>query len=169
MQDNVRVQECLAAVKQERKPIVRYIQVRCGTPQNTFDFNDFIMNAQLVENEDMIGTLIETNDRIVAALEMYDTAVSFGLVPPLIGCLMESPIHQLSKPTEGQDGVENVQKGLANANLDDSEVTRLQEKQRAAVDRATRSGGKVHPDLQDLSFGELEENKGCVNRFQCSS
>ena len=28
---------------------------------------------QLVENEDMIGTLIDTNDRIIAALETYDT------------------------------------------------------------------------------------------------
>ena len=135
----------------------------------TLSICNILINTQLVENEDMIGTLIETNDRIVAALEMYDTAVSFGLVPPLIQCLMELPICQLSKPTEGQDGVENVQKGLASTKLDDSEVTRLQEKQRAAVDRATRSGGKVHPDLQDLSFGELEENKGCVNRLQCSS
>ena len=33
---------------------------------------------QLVENEDMIGTLIETNDRLVAALDMYDKAVSLG-------------------------------------------------------------------------------------------
>ncbi|KAF9778213.1 hypothetical protein BJ322DRAFT_1093712 [Thelephora terrestris] len=121
LQDNARVQECLAAVKQERKPIVRYIQ--------------------LVENEDMIGTLIETNDRIVAALEMYDTA--------------------LSKPTETQGGVEDIQKGLATTKLDDSELTRLQEKQRAAVGRATR-GGRVHPDLQDLDFGELGEDKNVL-------
>lgn len=37
VQDNARVQECLTAVKQERKPIVRYIQVRRGTLRNTFD------------------------------------------------------------------------------------------------------------------------------------
>ena len=30
------------------------------------------MALQLVENEDMIGVLIETNDRIIAALESYD-------------------------------------------------------------------------------------------------
>lgn len=29
--------------------------------------------SQLVENEDMIGALIETNERIIAALETYDT------------------------------------------------------------------------------------------------
>jgi LAS seventeen-binding protein 5 len=29
---------------------------------------------QLVEHEELIGTLIETNDRLMSALEMYDTA-----------------------------------------------------------------------------------------------
>jgi len=125
LQENERVQECIAKVKQERKPIVRYIQ--------------------LVENEDMIGTLIETNERIIAALEMYDT---------------------LSKPVVTQEDVENVQKGLAAAKIEGSELTKLQEKQRAAVDRAVRSGSvrgrvgeQVHPDLQDLNFGELGEAK----------
>lgn len=50
----------------------------------------------------------------------------------------------------------------------EGEVTKLQERQRAAVSRAVRSGsyrgkdsqdsqdgGNVHPDLQDLSFGPL--------------
>lgn len=120
VQENVRVQECLAAVKQERKPIVRY--------------------TQLVENEDMIGTLIETNDRIIAALEMYDAAL---------------------KPTEKQDEADNVQKGLAAVTLEDSELTRLQGKQRAAVDRAVRGSGEhVHPDLQDLNFGAVGEDRG---------
>lgn len=27
---------------------------------------------QLVENEELIGTLIDTNERIIASLEMYD-------------------------------------------------------------------------------------------------
>jgi len=123
------VQECLAIVKQERKPIVRYIQ--------------------FVENEDMIGTLIETNERIIVALEMYDTALS-------------------PKPAEAQDDVENVRKGLAAAEIGDSELTKLQEKQRAAVGRAIRGGGRekdggqVHPDLQDLSFGELGEDQSSL-------
>jgi hypothetical protein len=30
--------------------------------------------SQLVENEEVIGTLIETNERIIAAMEMYDKA-----------------------------------------------------------------------------------------------
>ena len=52
LQANERVQECLAKAKLSRKPIVRY--------------------TQLVENEELIGTLIDTNERIIAALEMYD-------------------------------------------------------------------------------------------------
>ncbi|KAF8078836.1 hypothetical protein FPV67DRAFT_1690110 [Lyophyllum atratum] len=52
IQTNERVQECLIKAKQAKKPVVRYIQ--------------------LVENEELIGTLIETNDRIMDALEMYD-------------------------------------------------------------------------------------------------
>ena len=76
MQENTRVQECLTMLKQERKPIVRYIQVRRGILSNVSVANNCHVDIQLVENEDMIGTLIETNDRMVTALEMYSSAVS---------------------------------------------------------------------------------------------
>ncbi|KIP10112.1 hypothetical protein PHLGIDRAFT_125773 [Phlebiopsis gigantea 11061_1 CR5-6] len=133
---NERVQECLQKAKLSRKQIVRYVQ--------------------LVENEDMIGTLIETNDRIIAALETYDT---------------------LSKPSVSEKDVEDVQTNLAAVKIQDSELGKLQEKQRAAVKRSLgrasgqsgkaraddadefytsgRQSGAVHPDLQDLSFGSL--------------
>ncbi|KAI0034162.1 hypothetical protein K488DRAFT_77420 [Vararia minispora EC-137] len=128
---NARVQECLERVKQVRKPIVRYIQ--------------------LVENEEFIGTLIETNERIIAALETYD---------------------KLSNPEVTEQDVESVQQGLAAVKIGDSEVSKLQEKQRAAVRRAAgrreprlidgddaaytgQVSSHMHPDLQDLSFGEL--------------
>lgn len=32
-----------------------------------------LISSQLVENEELMGTLIETNERIIAAIEMYDT------------------------------------------------------------------------------------------------
>lgn len=41
---------------------------------------------------------------------------------------------------------------------DDAEVYKLQQQQRAAVERASRQNpnqSSLHPDLQDLSFGEL--------------
>ena len=60
--------------------------------------------------------------------------------------------------------VEDVQQGLEAVHITGSEVQRLQEKQRAAVQRAGRErpqaeddalGSPIHPDLHDLSFGEL--------------
>lgn len=128
VQSNERVQECLGKAKLARKQIVRYIQ--------------------LVENEDMIGTLIEANDRIIAAIEMYDT---------------------LSKSVVTEQDVQHVQEGLAAVKIKDSELGRLQEKQRAAVQRSLgRSGSNIAirgangetgqsylRDLQDLSFGPL--------------
>ncbi|CAL1694031.1 unnamed protein product [Somion occarium] len=140
LQANERVQECLQNAKVARKQIVRYVQ--------------------LVENEDMIGTLIDTNERIIAALDMYDT---------------------LSKPQVTEKDVQDVQEGLAAVKIHDSELGKLQEKQRAAVQRSLgrAGGGKerdratyedddefmqprsassetyVHPDLQELSFGSL--------------
>jgi len=59
--------------------------------------------------------------------------------------------------------VKEVQQGLEAVRISGSEVQKLQEKQRAAVLRAVRQRSRteddasspVHPDLQDLSFGEL--------------
>ncbi|CDO75490.1 hypothetical protein BN946_scf184935.g26 [Trametes cinnabarina] len=137
LEDNERVQECLAKVKLARKPIVRYIQ--------------------LVENEEMIGVLIDTNDRIIAALENYDL---------------------LTKPDTSEQQVKEIQEGLAATKLSSSELGKLQEKQRAAIERSAGRVGSssthpdpgeespisptspmspsyVHPDLQDLEFGSL--------------
>jgi hypothetical protein len=69
--------------------------------------------------------------------------------------------------------VEDVQQGLEAAHITGSEVQRLQEKQRAAVQRAVRERPRaeddsprspIHPDLQDLSFGEL----GAEQRYASS-
>ena len=77
-----------------------------------------------------------------------------------------SPIHldQLSKPNVTEKDVEDVQQGLEAVHIAGSELQRLQEKQRAAVQRAVRERPRaeddalespIHPDLHDLSFGEL--------------
>jgi hypothetical protein len=107
-----------------------------------------------VENEELMGTLIETNERIITALEMYDT---------------------LSKPVITEKDVDKVQQDLAKVNIGGSELGRLQQKQQAAVQRAvvrqnsgqgsheryrdvspptSRAAGKsrAHPDLDDLDF-----------------
>jgi LAS seventeen-binding protein 5 len=60
--------------------------------------------------------------------------------------------------------VEEVQQGLEAEHVSGSEVQRLQERQRAAVQRAVRQrsrqeddtlGSHIYPDLHDLSFGTL--------------
>ena len=92
------------------------------------------------------------------------------MLTPALSRLTKLHTHQLSKPAGTQEDVENVQRGLAAAKLDDSELTKLQEKQRAAVGRVVRNGSvrerdgeTIHPDLQDLNFGELGEDKRCAN------
>jgi hypothetical protein len=70
---------------------------------------------------------------------------------------------QLVNPNATEQDVEVVQQGLE-VQTTGSEVQRLQEKQRAAVQRVVRQRPRsddgapespIHPDLQDLSFGEL--------------
>ncbi|KAJ3750662.1 hypothetical protein DFH05DRAFT_1386972 [Lentinula detonsa] len=122
IQSNERVQDCLAKTKVARKQIVRYIQ--------------------LVENEEVIGVLIETNDRIIAALEMYDS---------------------MSSPDQKPDPISAATAGVDATHISsESEVSKLQEKQKAAVQKAKLNGsirngstGGVYADLEDLNFGTL--------------
>ncbi|RXW22559.1 hypothetical protein EST38_g3297 [Candolleomyces aberdarensis] len=127
LQENERVQDCLTVAKQVRKTLVRYIQ--------------------LVENEELIGTLIETNERIMNALEMYD---------------------QLTVTNqENPDSTEGLTDRMASATIG-GEVSKLQEKQKAAVQNSRdgnpeddddsspeRAPIHIHPDLEDLDFGAL--------------
>ncbi|KAG0704403.1 hypothetical protein DFH29DRAFT_997701 [Suillus ampliporus] len=128
---NVRVQECLGKARAIRKPIVRYIQ--------------------LVENEEMIGALIETNERIITALQMYVNLATPDQMTPL-------------DPTAG------VQAVMAATHLSPNNTGELSIEQRAAVEQykqqlrdyeeRDRGRGYVHEDLQDLSFGSLGNEEG---------
>ena len=69
---NERVQECLVRAKQTRKVIIRYIQASCYRTPPSRLLSDYFFFLQLVENEEIIGTLIESNERIIAALQSYD-------------------------------------------------------------------------------------------------
>ncbi|KAL0578492.1 hypothetical protein V5O48_003485 [Marasmius crinis-equi] len=123
IETNERVQQCLEMAKHARKMIVRYVQ--------------------LVENEEVIGVLIETNDRVITALEMYDqvlTAVNKG----------------------DTDKAEAIADGLAATHIShEGQLARLQDKQRAEVEKAKQraaassAGQNLHPDLEELSFGPL--------------
>ncbi|KAK2461586.1 hypothetical protein APHAL10511_006049 [Amanita phalloides] len=110
VRDNERVKECLAKAAQSRKPLVRYIQ--------------------LVEDEDLIGALIETNDRIVSALQMYNLIKGTEDVP---------------------DDTKEIARDLEATRIN-SPIDNDRESQHKSVDSQET---KVHPDLQDLSFGPL--------------
>ncbi|KAL5494963.1 hypothetical protein ACEPAI_425 [Sanghuangporus weigelae] len=131
VEGNLKVRECLEIAKQARKRVVRYIQ--------------------LVENEELIGTLLEANERIIAALQMYD---------------------KLIKPVMTDQDVEEMQQHMETVKIQGpGEVNRLQEEQRAAITRQVErnrerqrnrstyesppSSAGLHPDLQDLSFGGI--------------
>ncbi|CAA7265956.1 unnamed protein product [Cyclocybe aegerita] len=108
---NERVQECLTKAKQARKPVVRYIQ--------------------LVENEEVIGTLIETNDRIVSALEMYE---------------------QLSAPATNPESEETAAVTPRSEPSPRAQDDIFKGKERSVSETAPTH---VHPDLEDLNFGAL--------------
>ncbi|KAG2154621.1 hypothetical protein DEU56DRAFT_769437 [Suillus clintonianus] len=128
---NERVQECLGKARSVRKPIVRYIQ--------------------LVENEEMIGALIETNERIITALQMYVNLSAPDQKTPL-------------------DPTASVQAAMAATHLTPNSTGELSTQQRAAVeqykqqlhDYDEQESGRnyIHEDLQDLSFGSLGNEEG---------
>ena len=89
---------------------------------------------QLVENEELIGTLIETNDRLMSALEMYDKLTTAG------------------PEAETQD-TKAITSGMAAISLD-ARSTMDHEHDRKGKDRGP-DPTYVHPDLEDLNFGPL--------------
>ncbi|KAG9092701.1 putative actin patch assembly and actin polymerization protein, partial [Ceratobasidium sp. UAMH 11750] len=141
---NPQVQECLTSAKTIRKQLIKYIQLA-------------------IQREDIIGTLLDTNERIIAAIQLYD---------------------KLSKPPD-QDSDDEIRDKLASTAIgeppgpshDDreTELEKLQSKQRARVQReisrtslrsnftagaggvgagvAAGGVGGLHPDLQDLAWG----------------
>ena len=95
-----------------------------------------------MENEEIIGTLIETNERIINSLQLYDN------------------VSGVDAPKA--EATETIGDTLARTHLTgDSEVVKLQEKQRVAVQRAKgsfRGDGPVYSDLQDIDFGSSSNN-----------
>jgi len=142
---NPQVQECLTTAKTVRKQLIKYIQLA-------------------IQKEEIIGTLLDTNERIIAAIQLYD--------------------KQSKSPD--QDSDDEIRDKLASTAIgepakpshDDreTELEKLQSKQRARVQReisrsSLRSnfiagaagvgvgagvgaaGTSLHPDLQDLAWG----------------
>ncbi|EJU00017.1 hypothetical protein DACRYDRAFT_23555 [Dacryopinax primogenitus] len=144
VQANPRVQDTLQKAKLARRQIVRYIQ--------------------LTENEEVIGTLLETNERIISSIFLYDQ--------------MCKPAEHDSDEERGaaeaaKDPAEAARARVEARGARETELDKLQIKQRERVERvnsmrdmhgerpARRSRAShtqdeyVHPDLRDLSFGPI--------------
>jgi hypothetical protein len=112
-----------------------------------------------VENEEVIGTLIDTNERIIAALEMYDEVSEYHQY----GELGDNFRPQLLKTAAHDSDDTPPVSPHSDTPTFNSELDRLQERQRAAVEREITRKGKstaVHPDLADLRFGDADSVNG---------
>ncbi|GAA6037811.1 hypothetical protein JCM8097_005050 [Rhodosporidiobolus ruineniae] len=162
---NARVQECLEKAKQDRRALIRYIQL--------------ITNSEKDDEGEYIGTLLATNEQIINAVQLYDRmskpveldsddeaieeakrmAAESGLsVPP------SATPHdaQTSYPSGGgggaNDDTQSIRSRLSAFEMQDREVDKMQRTQRRRLERhlSSRGGaaaGGLHPDLQDLAFG----------------
>ncbi|KAL4070754.1 hypothetical protein J3A83DRAFT_4094264 [Scleroderma citrinum] len=122
IETNEQVQRCLEKAKAARKTVVRY--------------------TQHVENEDILGTLIATNEQVMAMIQKYDDVRAAG---------------RSADPTTG------IQSGMAAVTLSD-EHSKLQGEpgQAEENDGFGNTERYVHPDLQDLSFGPLGHEQGTL-------
>ncbi|CAE6356852.1 unnamed protein product [Rhizoctonia solani] len=142
---NADVQECLATAKAVRKQLIRYIQLA-------------------IQKEEIIGTLLDTNERIIAAIQLYDR-------------MSKSPDHDSDeeiRQTLASTAIgDKPPAGTTPRNDHDTELEKLQLRQRARIQReisrsSLRSGltagavgagagaagaAALHPDLQDLAWG----------------
>ncbi|KAM0746611.1 hypothetical protein T439DRAFT_135117 [Meredithblackwellia eburnea MCA 4105] len=140
VETNPKVQECLTKAKADRKSIVRFIQ--------------------LVENDasgDFIGALLATNEQILTAIALYDRMskpVELDSDDEHIAEMKSSAQKQGLKVPEPDGDTASIRSRLSAFELKDSQLDRLQLKQRARVERVNRARTQgVHPDLQDLAFG----------------
>lgn len=165
---NAKVQQTLAAVKNERKVLVRYIQ--------------------LCQDEEMVGALIEANERIMIALQLYDKLAK----PPTSDSDDDEPLAAIhsDRATAAQRAaaedaeIEAVRQRLAEADvtegtaaqkaprvaaLDDDdwegEIEKLQVKQRRGIHRHNSRRGDLTTtdamqDLLDLDFDDTATSSG---------
>ncbi|CAO1633783.1 unnamed protein product [Parajaminaea phylloscopi] len=158
---NTRVQQCLNLVKNERKQLVRYIQ--------------------LVQDEEMVGALIEANERIVVALQLYDKLSkpstsdsedegSGAGGAKLIDAGTSTRVTAEQRAAAEEAEIEAVRKRLEGQDFDgedwEGEIEKLQFKQRRGIDRHNSrraDGGHQEPgaamkDLLDLDFDDTHSS-----------
>jgi len=102
-----------------------------------------------VEQEELIGTLLDANERIISSLQLYE--------------LMLKPASQDSDDERDESAQLAARMGKTTLaeKATASEFTRSQEKQRAFAPARTASdpSGDIFSDLRDLSFGGLAQTE----------
>jgi hypothetical protein len=152
----------LATAKAVRKQLIRYIQLA-------------------IQKEEIIGTLLDTNERIIAAIQLYDRVSlrqnNFVLEYNVRIQMSKSPDHDSDeeiRQTLASTAIgDKPPAGTTPGNDRDTELEKLQLRQRARIQReisrsSLRSGltagavgagagaagaAALHPDLQDLAWG----------------
>lgn len=139
---NPRVVECLNKAKTDRKVIVRYIQ--------------------LVEHDaegDYVGTLLATNEQILTALALYDRMskpIELDSDDETIEAAKKDAKRQGLSVPEHDGDTDSIRSRLSAFDFQDGEMDKLQQRQRARVDKANTLRARAaptYPDLQDLAFG----------------
>lgn len=143
-----------------------------------------------MDNENFIGTLIDSNERIISALELYDHVTNCHSKIHRLTYTNRSRSSQLLKSAD-QDSDEEVVEGMqkmqvTGGSAGEPELLKLQDKQRAAIARAAREQQRqasvsydtnqygfqstgsdsqaLHADLQDLTFGTSTNGQTYVAR-----
>lgn len=131
--ENARVQDYLVKTKVERKKIIRYVQ--------------------LVKDEEFLGSLISANDQIILALELYDRLSK----PAELDSDDDEPLAAISGSGQSAEEktaakiraddaeIEMVRKRIADARLNapDSELEKLQTRQRVRIQRHNSRVGSM--------------------------
>lgn len=113
----------------------------------------------------MIGTLIETNERVVSALQMYDNVSRINATRLQF---RDKFSEQLSAPQHTQDPTGGIQTTMNKMTITPGESERAWQPRTPSPDgedtrdETRNTTGHVHPDLQDLSFGGLGNDQGSL-------
>ncbi|GAA5822093.1 hypothetical protein JCM11251_004855 [Rhodosporidiobolus azoricus] len=157
---NPRVQECLEKAKNDRKQLIRYIQL--------------VTNSEKDTEGEYIGTLLATNEQIINAVHLYDRmckphdldsddegsdaeAIELAKQMAVQQGLQVPPSATPGDNNRTADDTQSIRSRLSAFDMQDREVDKMQRTQRRRLERhlssrGTAAGG-VHPDLQDLAFG----------------
>ncbi|KAK4055658.1 hypothetical protein OIV83_000204 [Microbotryomycetes sp. JL201] len=167
---NERVQECLNKAKTDRKAIVRYIQLVDMDKEGDYIGALIATNEQASHKEFCDTPGFKTDDsrvQILNALQLYDRMSKPVDLDSDDEHIEEAKRQTLAAAQAQDDDTQSIRSRLSAFDMQDREVDKLQQRQRARVDRVNRArAAGVHPDLQDLAFGSTAGSAALPNPIQ---